>query len=38
MLTLPEFAQMIEYNNELLSNEQKRNENLKDTLENYRKI
>jgi hypothetical protein len=37
MLTLPEFAQMIEHNNELLSNEQKRNENMKDTLEKSKK-
>jgi len=33
MLTLPEFARMIEHNNELLSNEQKINENMKETLE-----
>jgi hypothetical protein len=37
MLTLPEFAQMIEHNNELLSNEQKRNEYMKDTLEKSKK-
>ena len=37
MLSLPEFAQMIEHNNELLSNEQKRNENMKATLVKLKK-
>jgi len=37
MLSLPEFAMMIEHNNELLANEQKRNENMKDTLEKSKK-
>jgi len=37
MLSLPEFAQMIEHNNELLANEQKINENMKDTLEKSKK-
>ena len=37
MLSLPEFAQMIEHNNELLANEQKRNEYMKDTLEKSKK-
>ena len=38
MLSLPEFALMIEHNNELLSNEQKRNENMKETLEKSKKF
>ena len=37
MLSLPEFAQIIEHNNELLSNEQKRNENMKETFEKSKK-
>ena len=38
MLSLPEFAQIIEHNNELLSNEQKRNENMKETFEKSKRF
>ena len=37
MLSLPKFARIIEHNNELLSIEQKRNENMKETLEKSKK-